>query len=1112
MSGVVAITPLFTDLVGSTALASSVGPDEAEALRQTHFGLLRGAISGAGGTEVKNLGDGLMAVFTSPSRALACAVAMQQAIDRHNQRSEQELAIRIGLATGECTEEDGDYFGEAVVQAARLCAAAKGGQILATDLLRLMVGRHATQEFVSVGDLSLKGLPDPTPAVEVVWEPSSGDDERVPLPTRLVGVASAELFGFFGRTTELADIELAAKAAADGETRVVLISGEPGIGKTSLVARAARDAHQRGARVLYGRCEEDLAVPYQPWIEALTFLAEHAPIDDITAHVEEHGSIAARLAPPIARRVTERANAAADPETERYLLLEAVAGLLQTCSATQPIVIVLDDLHWADSATLQLLRALLASPGRLSLLVLGTYRDTDLSRHHPFTALLADLRREPRASRCALEGLDDDELVALVEAAAGHSLDDQSLELAHTLRRETGGNPFFTGELIRHLAESGSIFVGGEGRWTTRDDLDDIGLPGSVREVVARRVARLGDDATRILSLASVIGREFELELLMPVAGADEDDLIDLLDEAINAGIVAETDRAGRFQFAHALVQHTLYSDLSATRRQRAHLRVAEALEQLYGSAPDDRVGELAHHWTSATRTVDPSKAIEYARLAGDAALRALAPDEALRWFTQALELHANRLEPPDRLDCELLLAIGDALWRSGDVPAARERFTSAAAIARSLGDPTLVTRAALGFAGAGHRPWARETGTVDDALVGVLRDALAQLGPADPGLRVRLLGALAQELYYDAERYAERDALSSEALELARSLGDPTSLVFALASRHEALRRAANVHERLALADEMVATAEDVGALDLILQAHRHRLVDLMELADFASADLEAAELERLTDGARHPFIAWTLRCYYGARAMTAGRFEDCERLITEAFTIGERSVDTAFMDFAVQFGALRREQGRSGEVRADIAKILEQYPRLEAARAALAQFAAENDDVEGARHELARIAAQGFGNLPDDIAHLLGLGLAAEAAWELDDEAAALDLASALMPYRDRAVVLGQHIYLGQVAYYLGILAMTVHDAETAARELRRALIEHEAIGATPFALRTRFALAVLDASSDSTERRARAADALAHVEREAGDLGMARLAVRAQRAHARLAQDAS
>jgi class 3 adenylate cyclase len=313
VSSSVTATFVFTDLVDSTATAARLGPEAAEALRQTHFRLLRGAVLASGGTEVKNLGDGLMVMFSSPSRALAGAVGMQQAIEHHNRSGDQQLAVRIGISAGEAVEEDGDYFGDPVVEAARLCAAADGGQILAAELVRLMVGRHATQTFVAVGPMALKGIPEPVDTVEVLWEPAKVAGS-VPLPGRLVGAAADALLGFFGRGPELAALHAASKQArATQRCQAVFVAGEAGMGKTALTAQVARTAHSEGAIVLFGHADEDLGVAYQPWIEVLSTLVRDGAPELVAGLRPAQRAALARLVPD-AGGDTDRV---ADPDTER---------------------------------------------------------------------------------------------------------------------------------------------------------------------------------------------------------------------------------------------------------------------------------------------------------------------------------------------------------------------------------------------------------------------------------------------------------------------------------------------------------------------------------------------------------------------------------------------------------------------------------------------------------------------------------------------------------------------------------------------------------------------------------------------------------------------------
>jgi class 3 adenylate cyclase len=492
---------LFTDVVGSTDLSQRLSPDAAEELRRGHFSILRQAIVEAGGTEVKNLGDGLMAVFGSASAALACAVAMQQGVEQDNRNRERSVGLRVGLSGGEVTREDDDYFGDPVIEASRLCATCEGGQILAADVVRAMAGRRNRHECRSLGELALRGLSDPLETVEVLWEPlgEAKTANSIPLPVRL---AVRPAVGVVGRESDLRSLTDAAKRVSEGEGReVLLISGEAGLGKTTLVAEVARAAFDRGACVLFGHCEEDLATPYQLFAEALGHYVTHAGEAQLVDHVEAHGSELSRLVPALASRIPGLPpSVATDSDTGRFLLFAAIVALLSTISEHEPVVLVLDDLQWADKGSLLLLRHLTAADQAMRVLVLGTYRDSELSRSHPLTDTLAALRRQSGVSRIELTGLDDNDVVAYVEAAAGQALDDAGVGLAHAVYRETDGNPYFVSEVLRHLAETGAIYQDGSGRWTSETTLEQVALPDSVREVIGARVGRLGKDAERVLS------------------------------------------------------------------------------------------------------------------------------------------------------------------------------------------------------------------------------------------------------------------------------------------------------------------------------------------------------------------------------------------------------------------------------------------------------------------------------------------------------------------------------------------------------------------------------------------------------------------------------------
>ena len=409
---------MFTDVVSSTELASRLSPEAGDEVRRVHFAILRQALAAAGGSEVKHLGDGLMAVFNSATAALACAVAMQQGVDRDNRVQEHTIGLRVGLSCGEVTKDEGDYFGDAVIEAARLCALCDGGQILAARVVPLMAGRRNPHECRPFGALMLTGLPNPVDTVEVQWQPLPDVDtgSTIPLPRRL---AFRPAVGVVGRDAEIGVIDEAIKRVANGTDReVLLISGEPGLGKTTLVAEAARAAAEDGACVLFGHCEEDLATPYQLFAESLGHYVTHAPESELLDHIERHGSELARLVPVLAGRIPELApSKATDADTERYLLFAAVIGLLSDASTRAAVVLVLDDLQWADAGSLALLRHITATEA-----IDAAARSRDLPRQRtgerrPSSATRSVCCIATAASRgSTLAGLDDAAVVSLDEA------------------------------------------------------------------------------------------------------------------------------------------------------------------------------------------------------------------------------------------------------------------------------------------------------------------------------------------------------------------------------------------------------------------------------------------------------------------------------------------------------------------------------------------------------------------------------------------------------------------------------------------------------------------------------------------------------------------------
>src|SRR5271166_5931676 len=652
-----AVTFLLTDIEGSTAAWEADADAMAVALAR-HDELVEQVVTSRGGRLIKTRGEGdaTFSVFERPSAAAAAAIELQEAIVLEPWALRDPIRIRVALHTGEVELRDGDYFGRAVNRAARLRSLAAGDQILCSGATAELVIDSLPDDVVlaDLGMRELRNLARPEHVFELRLE--TADDrpqpvatdalmERPSLPAVLAGPGP-----FVGRGRELERLFSAWQTVLAGGTNAVLIAGEPGVGKTRLAGEWSQQAYDQGAVVVYGRCDEDLGAPYQPFAEALRSLVPCLGtsglrglrgVEALLALVPGLTDVLPDLVPP----------SSADPDTERYALFDAVVALLGVASASAPVVLILDDLHWAAKPTLLLLRHLLRFGDQARVQIIGTYRSTDLDRSHPLAAMLADLHRDGTANRIQLSGLDEKDVTAYV-AEAGY--DDE--ELARALASVTGGNPFFLIEALRHVDESG-------GHW------DPSTLPQGVREAVSRRLSRLPIETNKALAAAAVVGSRFAVDLVEHVVG---DDLVDAFDEASKAGIIIE-EHGGHYRFNHALVRQSLLAELASVRRMRLHQRIAMTLENAPG-ADDELLAELAYHYFECAWAGNAAKAVDYCRRAADQAMARLGYEGAADLYDRALHaLEEIDDELPDRNDqaSELLVARCEALLAAGDVTSA---------------------------------------------------------------------------------------------------------------------------------------------------------------------------------------------------------------------------------------------------------------------------------------------------------------------------------------------------------------------------------------------------------------------------------------------------------
>jgi DNA-binding SARP family transcriptional activator/tetratricopeptide (TPR) repeat protein len=545
-------------------------------------------------------------------------------------------------------------------------------------LLRDELGAAPAAEIQDLHQRLIVGERLPLPTGGAPTDRAPPHSGPVPLPRAL---SPRDDCAFVGRERELARLRGLWREAVAGAGRLVLVAGEPGIGKTRLTSELAREAYGDGT-VLYASCYEEALVSYQPFVEALRQYARTTGVDWGSVTLGPGAGELARLVPELSAALPAEPDApASDPETRCYLFYDAVATFLAEASARAPLLLVLDDLHWADRATLRLLAHVVRTSREVRLLIVGTYRDAEVGDEHPLSALLGDLRRGHQLERLALRGLDGSAVGALISSRGGHEPPSELVDVVHG---HTGGNPFFVEEVMRHLIETGVVFER-DGRWISALAPDEIGVPDGVHDVLRSRLTRLSELSRAALAAAAVLGREFSFHVLRALTEQDEEALISALEEALAAQLLVEVeDRRGiDHAFTHALVRETLYATLTGPRRRRMHARAAAALE---GATPAASVATLAVHHRLAGAAGDTAKAIDFSLQAGTQATEVFAWHEAANHWEGALDAMA-RDDGREEERARLLVALAELMVVIGDVGRHIALLDQALVMYESLGD-----------------------------------------------------------------------------------------------------------------------------------------------------------------------------------------------------------------------------------------------------------------------------------------------------------------------------------------------------------------------------------------------------------------------------------------
>ena len=873
---------------------------------------------------------------------------------------------------------------------------------------------------------------------------------------------------FVGRERELDGLRAVFEDAFAGRGRLVMLVGEPGIGKTRTAEELAAHARDRGASVLWGACHEGEGAPaYWPWVQILrSLLRDERSIADSGAAAD-----VAQLLPELGDgEGAQPLSSEIHPEHLRFRLFDAITTLLKDSAERRPLMLVLDDLHWADRPSLLILQFLAREIPQTRIMLVGTYRHTDIGRQHPLTETLGELSR---GEGVILRGLSEQDVARFIEAM-GHSPSD---DLVSSLYATTEGNPFFVAETMRLLASEGRLDGRGPG----------IAIPMGARMLIGRRLNRLSPDCNELLAIASVSGSTFNSEVLGRISDMMGDRLLEVLDEAVAAGVIEEVSGAfGRYRFAHALIRETLYEELSTARRIRIHRAIAEAQEQMHGG-DDASLADIARHYFEAAKGGDVDKAIEYTRRAGDRALELLAYEDAVLHYRRAMQVVELKDRPDERTRIELLIALGAALNRAGETTGAKDAFFEAADLARRSDAPELRAAAALGFGGGLEA--SEVSGQVDETSVRLLQDALASMPQEDGALRARLMGRLAAAMYWSAP-FEQRESLSRHAVEMARRLDDPAVIAASLASRRYATWSPENIDERIADAGEILRLANVVGDKERVLQAHRWLLTDFLERGDIEAGYGEIDAHTRLADGLRQKIYIGYSAMFRALRALWEGRLDDAEALAREADaigkTIGHHLAEGLF--FAQMFRILweRGELVALEEAMSSMRSSLGESGFLTTSSApgisaTLALALAEFGKVDEAKMMYERLCGDSIEAVPRGYHWLVAIGHLSATCVIVGDRSRSEAFYRLLLPFADRLVVGGPPPFtiFGPVSYFLGLLAGFEERIEDARRHFDAALQIAAASQARPMLARIQlgYAQALAEAEPEEAQRLARA-----------------------------------
>jgi class 3 adenylate cyclase/DNA-binding CsgD family transcriptional regulator len=1103
------VTVLFADIADYTALGGQLGEEALFALMDELYELLIPQVHRYEGTVNELTGGGLVAFFgaplaveQAPQRAVRAALALQEAVAQYCAQAERarsvRLQLRVGLNTGPVIvgtvgnnlRMDYKAIGTTVNLAARMEQTAAPGTVQMTEhTYKLVAGYFDCDDL---GLVSLKGLTGKMRVYRVTGE--RGARARIDVArergfTRLVG-----------RERELEVLRHGFELAQGGRGQTVSIIGDAGLGKSRLLYEFRQTLARLDCTWLDGRCHPyGAALAYLPVID---FLKQYFQIDtndrdeDIQRKVYDG---LAPLSPGLQARApyllhllaveTEGSTLAGrSPEAVKHHTFEAIRGLVDQSAARRPLVLAIEDLHWADTTSVEFLTFLLEHMAGSCILLVCTYRPD-------FASLWS---RKSYHSVVTLPPLAPPEGYQIMTALLGTApIQD---ELAALVLDKADGVPFFLEELVKALQETGAIEQV-EGQWRLTARATGMPVPDTVEEVLMARIDRLSEAAKSVLQMGAVMGREFSGELLTEIAGLPEWELTGHLAALTDAellyarGLPPQTT----YLFKHALTQEAAYRSLLTARRRDLHHRVAVTLETLFADRLEEYYGQLAHHYGEAAQKEEIVKAVEYAMRAAERYMALPAYAEAVRFYDMALQA-LERKEPVDAAQrCTLLLALGEAQRKAGEHVRALETLQSAAEAARQVGSVAALVHAALEYE---HTVWIG--GLPAEPAVHLLEEALRTLDREASVLRARALGSLARALLFTGV-LEQAAACAQQGVEVARQAGDPGVLAFNLHVLLPFPWQPEETKERLAYASEMLLYAQQANKDEFVCNAHAWRMLLLLELGDIQAVDAALDAHAQATHKFQAPVYLCVTAGYRSMRALLEGRFAEAERLAMHMYSLSQR-VQGGNLDgtFGLLMYTLRREQGRLHEVEPALRHFMRQQGAAAAWRPGLALLYSELGRRQEARTEFEHLARRDFADLPRDSLWMACMTYLTDVCTFLGDAPRAAILYQLLLPYAGRTVVIGNATACyGAVSRYLGMLAATMERWEEAAQHFEDALAMNTRMGARPWLAHTQHEYATMLLARNQPGDREEATALLNEALATARELGMraleARLTVR-------------